>query len=221
MRLPTPVWKFAASGLAILVLIACAGVFILDRIAQDDAVGNAREIAAAGRPRRGRAEPDRGPSRTATRRRLARLDRIIKTRVLRGSDVRVKLWSRDGTILYSDEPRLIGQKFQLSPAARATLEAGTEHAGVADLSKPENQYDRDHGKLLEVYVGMRTPDGAADAVRAVPRLLVRQLRGTRCMADVRHRRVRRPGAAVADPDAARGRHGPPAAQGAGGARAAC
>ncbi len=32
------------SGLAILVLIVGAGVFILDRIAEDDAIDNAREI---------------------------------------------------------------------------------------------------------------------------------------------------------------------------------
>ena len=157
-RLPTPVWKFAVSGLAILLLIAGAGVFILDKIAEDDAVGNAREIAALAA--HGAVEPNltddvlKGDPAA-----LARLDRIVKTRVLRGSDVRVKLWTGDGRIVYSDEPRLIGRTFPLTPAARATLQAGSEHAGVADLSKPENQFDRDKGKLLEVYVGMRTPDG--------------------------------------------------------------
>jgi len=158
MRPATPVWKFAVSGLAILVLIAAAGVFILDKIAQDDAVGNAREIAALAA--HAAVEPNitegvlQGDPAA-----IARLDTIVKTRVLRGSDVRVKLWSRDGTILYSDEPRLIGKKFQLTPAAQETLQAGTEHSGVADLSKPENLYDRDEGKLLEVYVGMRSPSG--------------------------------------------------------------
>src|SRR5262249_23883283 len=94
MRPPTTVWKFAASSLAILVLIAAAGVFILDRIAEDDAVGNAREIAALAA--HGAVEPNltedvlQGDPAA-----LARLDKIVKTRVLRGSAVRVKLWSQD------------------------------------------------------------------------------------------------------------------------------
>src|SRR5690242_915676 len=44
---------------------------------------------------------------------LAKLDDIVQSEVLGESVVRVKVWARDGTILYSDEPRLIGQRFAL------------------------------------------------------------------------------------------------------------
>jgi two-component system, NarL family, sensor kinase len=45
---------------------------------------------------------------------LARLDRIVRTQVKSDrSIVRVKVWSRDGRILYSDEPRLVGDHFGL------------------------------------------------------------------------------------------------------------
>src|SRR4051794_37876914 len=44
------------------------------------------------------------------RRSLARLDDLVLGQVLSPSVVRVKVWSRDGTILYSDEPALIGRR---------------------------------------------------------------------------------------------------------------
>ena len=158
MRLPAPVWKFAVSGLAILVLLACAGVFILDRIAEDDAVGNAREVAALAA--HAAIEPNLTDGAVkGDKAELARLDTIVKTRILNGSDVRVKLWSPDGTVVYSDEPRLIGERHQLDDEALETLKTGGETAGVADLSAAENRFDRGHGKLLEVYVPIKTASG--------------------------------------------------------------
>ena len=44
---------------------------------------------------------------------LGALDRIVQERVLSERIVRVKLWSADGRIVYSDESRLIGERFPL------------------------------------------------------------------------------------------------------------
>lgn len=157
-RLPAAVWKFAISGLAVLVLIVGAGVFILDRVAEDEAVDNAREItrlAAHGAIEANLTDAVLAGDPAA----LARLDKIVRTRVLSGSVVRVKLWSRDGRLIYSDQPRLIGEQREVTPAALATIDSGAVDAGVADLSRPENRYDRDKGKLLEVSTSVRTPSG--------------------------------------------------------------
>src|SRR4029453_1786265 len=49
-----------------------------------------------------------------------RLDNAVHTRVLRSPVVRVKLWTRDGRIAYSDAPGLIGRRFALDdPELRA------------------------------------------------------------------------------------------------------
>ena len=157
-RLPAAVWKFAISGLAVLVLIVGAGVFILDRIAEGEAIDNAREItqlAAHGavEPNLTDAVLEGDPAA------LAQLDKIVRSRVLSGSVVRVKLWSRDGRVIYSDEPRLIGERRVVTPEERATLDAGTVSAGVADLSAPENRFDRANGKQLEVDTIVHTPSG--------------------------------------------------------------
>lgn len=44
---------------------------------------------------------------------VSRVDRAVRDQVLRGALVRVKIWAPDGTVLYSDESRLIGQRFEL------------------------------------------------------------------------------------------------------------
>ncbi|MEO9325325.1 histidine kinase [Nocardioides sp. C4-1] len=90
---------------------------------------------------------------------LVALDDVVRQHVLGDDVARVKVWSRDGRIVYSDEQRLVGQQFALDDEE---LEAFDEHftgAEVTDLDEPENVYERDQGKLLEVYHPVVTPDG--------------------------------------------------------------
>ncbi|MCU1426523.1 MAG: two-component sensor histidine kinase [Actinomycetia bacterium] len=72
---------------------------------------------------------------------------------------RVKIWNASGTIVYSDEPRLEGSKYTLGKDELAALQQGRIEADVSDLSRPENRYERGSGKLLEVYLPIRTPSG--------------------------------------------------------------
>ncbi|MCW2785964.1 MAG: integral rane sensor signal transduction histidine kinase [Marmoricola sp.] len=73
--------------------------------------------------------------------------------------VRVKLWASNGTILYSDEPRLIGQQFDLDPEESGVFAHPRTRAEVSDLTEPENRYERGHGRLLEAYRPVWTPNG--------------------------------------------------------------
>ncbi|MDQ1422785.1 MAG: two-component system, NarL family, sensor kinase, partial [Acidimicrobiaceae bacterium] len=90
---------------------------------------------------------------------FARVDSAVKNGVLDRSLVRVKIWTPDGTIVYSDEPRLVGSNYQLGAGERSAIDTGVIEAEVGDLSKPENRFERDRGKLLEVYLPIRTPSG--------------------------------------------------------------
>jgi two-component system, NarL family, sensor kinase len=90
---------------------------------------------------------------------IARLDDTVQARVLSGAIVRVKLWKRDGTILYSDEPALIGKRYTLGEEEQELIEEGGAEAELSDLSQPENRYERPQGKLLEAHTRIRTPDG--------------------------------------------------------------
>ncbi|MEZ5215275.1 MAG: histidine kinase [Ilumatobacteraceae bacterium] len=90
---------------------------------------------------------------------IAAVDRMVREYVIRGSLVRVKIWAPDGTIVYSDEARLIGQQFSLGGDELAVLtgELAVE-AEPSDLAKPENVYETER-RLLEVYRAIETPTG--------------------------------------------------------------
>jgi signal transduction histidine kinase len=88
------------------------------------------------------------------------LDPVVRSSVLSTSLVRVKIWQPDGTILYSDDSRLTGQRFALDDGARGALTAPRTEAGVSDLRRPENRFERSQGKLLEVYRPVWTPNGS-------------------------------------------------------------
>lgn len=90
---------------------------------------------------------------------FAKLDNAVRSHVLTRGVVRVKVWTASGRIVYSDEPRIVGSTFVLGEDDREVLENPTTVAEVSDLSRPENLYERGHGKLLEVYRPIWTPDG--------------------------------------------------------------
>jgi signal transduction histidine kinase len=88
------------------------------------------------------------------------LDRVVHERVLGSRIVRVKIWDATGRIVYSDDAALVGQQFELPPDERAVLQSSRRTiAEVTDLDEPENRDERHFGKLLQVYLGVRTPSG--------------------------------------------------------------
>ena len=92
---------------------------------------------------------------------IAAMDRTVRERVLNERVVRVKIWSAAGTILYSDEPRLIGSNFALDRGDLNTLRTGVVTADLHDPTRPDNRYERGYGQLLEVYLRIYTPSQEA------------------------------------------------------------
>jgi signal transduction histidine kinase len=81
---------------------------------------------------------------------------LMLTETALGSDiVAFKLWAGDGTVLYSPNGALIGQRFD----PHAELEqafAGRIVAELSDLSKPDNVYERQlWDSLIETYAPVR------------------------------------------------------------------
>lgn len=89
------------------------------------------------------------------------LDRVVHGSLLGDPILRVKLWTPQGRIVYSDDPRLIGSVFPLSADEKHTIREDGIEAEVSDLADPENRFERSESKLLEVYLPVRTPDGRA------------------------------------------------------------
>jgi two-component system, NarL family, sensor kinase len=86
-------------------------------------------------------------------------DTVVRERVVPNGIRRVKLWDTDGTIVYADEKRLVGQRFELEAEQLDTLAQPRTQAEVTDLDRSENEFERYGGKLLEVYQPVWTPAG--------------------------------------------------------------
>ncbi|HEY3247077.1 MAG TPA: HD domain-containing phosphohydrolase [bacterium] len=84
-----------------------------------------------------------------------RVQRILGT----ANIVRVKVWSKKGEVIYSDDPSIIGKAYPLSDEHELAeaLEGETEME-VSDLQKSENVAERHFGRLLEVYIPIKPPD---------------------------------------------------------------
>ncbi len=90
---------------------------------------------------------------------VAQLDEIVQGRVLGGSTLRVKLWDSTGLVVYSDEHRLIGERYELDEDKTASLWTGEVVSEVSSLEGPENRFETIEGQALEVYLPVQGPSG--------------------------------------------------------------
>ena len=150
------VLQYALSGLAALILLSAAGVYLLRDVGRDEAVRNARQVAElAGRSV---VEPALTPGLLrGDPAAIAEVDAVVQRVLQQGRIVRVKIWDAGGRIVYSDEHRLIGSRYTLGADERGTLAGGATEAEVSDLARPENRFERRFDKLLEVYLRIWGP----------------------------------------------------------------
>lgn len=149
---------FAAAGVIALIGVAIATVIASRRAGTDAAVRDARRDTSI--LARTAIAPLLTPALAEMRpAAVAAMNNEVRQRVLDHDLVRVKIWRRDGLIVYSDESALIGSTYTLGADEQASFGNGTAAADVSDLSRPENRYERHFGKLLEVYQPVRTQAG--------------------------------------------------------------
>lgn len=153
-----PVVQFTAIGLAAVVLVGAATSVASRRVGEREAITDARTTTLA--KAQARVEPvitdglvTRDPEAVRA------VADAVERDVLDEDLVRVKIWTADGEVVYSDEPRLEGARYDLGDDERAALRDGLIEAEVSDLTKPENRFERSFGKLLEVYLPIVTPGG--------------------------------------------------------------
>lgn len=152
------VGQFVLASLVASVVLIVGSVLAVRALARDEAIRDARSLTAFAAE--GVIEPALEPGvLTGDPAALSRLDRAVQERVLNDRIVRVKIWTRTGKLVYSDERQLIGRQYRLGDEEVDALASHTTHAELSDLSRPENRFERGQGKLLEVYTPIRAPDG--------------------------------------------------------------
>lgn len=91
---------------------------------------------------------------------LSEADRAALGRLLSGTPlgqhiVAFKVWALDGRILYSTNPALTGRRFPVGKALASAL-AGHVYSRIADLTEPENEFERQQWpRLIETYAPVR------------------------------------------------------------------
>jgi two-component system NarL family sensor kinase len=163
-RIGSAVARFVLGSLVAVVVVAVGGYIALRDVATQQAENTtAQTVEINGRLVQTALDDGilkRNPKS------IQKLDDFVVSKVLPPSPVkgsapikRVKIWAPDGTVLYSDVPELIGKKYELGPEEKELLEEPGAEAEISDLSKPENQFERQYGKLLEAHTAIRTPNG--------------------------------------------------------------
>jgi two-component system, NarL family, sensor kinase len=145
-------------ALAVLALVTVSGSLAASRLAQKTAVHDAAEYAGL------IAETVITPALTDTlasgdRDAFERMDAAVRKHVIGQSSVRVKIWTPQGRVVYSDEPSLVGKRFELGKEQRELFTHPVTRAEVTELGRTENTFERDQGRLLEVYRPVWTPSG--------------------------------------------------------------
>jgi signal transduction histidine kinase len=151
-------YQWAFSVVLLLVVVGTVGTYMLRRTATDQAIRDARaltEVVAEGIIQPALTPQMMAGDRTAQ----AGLDQIVRARVLKSPIVHVKVWAQDGTVIYSDEPNLMGQRFQLTDDQVQAFEDNTVKGEVSNLKLAENQFERESGSLMEVYKPLTLADG--------------------------------------------------------------
>jgi len=158
VRVPRGVVRFVAAVVVVASIIGAGGFIVLSQESTAEAQRSAEEIARVQglgivQPALTDALLQGDPAA------LSSIDRVVRARVLDARTVRVKIWDSSGRIAYSDEPRLIGHTYALGLDEQAALRSSQVDSDVSDLSRPENQFERPFGQLLEVYLPLQTPSG--------------------------------------------------------------
>ncbi len=157
--LTSPVVQFLAAGFVALVVVVLATGALSRDAADEEAIHDARALTSVlGRSVAQPAIPRGLVDGKASA--IDRMDRHVLDRLLVGDVRRIKIWSADGTVLYSDRTELIGSTYPLDGDELDALATGGTDAELSDLDKPENRFEREiGGDLLEVYTRITSPEG--------------------------------------------------------------
>ena len=81
-----------------------------------------------------------------------------------GTIFRVKVWSANGSIVWSDSPEEIGQRFPGDPPLVEALRGKAGRTSLGESEKEENVSEKDKGSLLQVYTPVMRSGGAVGVI---------------------------------------------------------
>ncbi len=144
--LRSPVGQFLLVAVLAVAAIAVGTNYLADRAAADESIAETSTLTVLLADSVVKPELPDGLARLTSENigkyivQLDRFDRTIQKRLLdEGHVSRVNIWSEAGVLVYSSDPALIGQQFQLDPDQLAVLRNGGVGSNVVDPDRPEDQ----------------------------------------------------------------------------------
>jgi signal transduction histidine kinase len=167
----SPVAQFLVTGLLTLAVLLVGTSVLSGKAAREEALLDAQaytEVLA-----NSVAEPavTRALVRSDHQGARDRFDTFALKFLVVGGVKRIKIWTAEGKIIYSDAGQLIGRSFPLGDEELEMLHSsnGGIDAEPADLSRPENRYEPDV-EMVEVYTQIRAPDRLGNIGKGEPLL---------------------------------------------------
>ena len=91
-------------------------------------------------------------------RRYQEVDALIHDTLLSTNIVRIKIWNRQGLLVYSDDKKILGQTFPIEPDLQEAL-GGEIASDISTLQAEENVEERgQYSVLFEIYVPLKPVD---------------------------------------------------------------
>ena len=149
--------QFSVVGFIVLLAVAVLLAAVLSKKIQSDAVDNLVDEAVG--TSSGRLLTAITPADLITPMTGERYDKFhsfVQGSIVSDRTAMVKIWSKDGTVIYSDDPAGVGEKF---PAKENLLVAlrGENAIEIKIPSDPENERERFNDTLMEVYTPIVFP----------------------------------------------------------------
>lgn len=158
-------WRFAITALVAVVVVGYALTQLTDAVVADNA------------QRGGELDARDEASRHITRRltpadletpmsgdRLESFDQYVQSEIVSDRVARVKVWNRNGAVIYADDRAEIGKVYSDNADLHAALEGKTV-SKIEKPSKSENESEASLGVLLEIYTPIRF-EGSDEVVGA-------------------------------------------------------
>jgi signal transduction histidine kinase len=159
-----PTWRAALLGVIASAVIAVAlGIFIPLEVRRHVLTAEARGLEAAVQALTP-SLPDFSSGRL-TSEQVAEADALVDRALLDADHVRAKLWSLDGTVIYSDALELIGRRFDdIGQEIGDIAATGAVKFEVTSLDEAENEFEQRYPELVEFYLPVHDGSGAVVAV---------------------------------------------------------
>ncbi|QWC84401.1 sensor histidine kinase [Nocardioidaceae bacterium] len=150
----------AVRAALVLVVVILAGVLAARALAEREALADATTTADVLATSAVRSALTEGVV-TGDPAALLEFDRLLRPVIEDSTLVRANIWDDDGLILWSDEPRLVGERRVLGEARSGVLASGATQASVVDFSSLQYSDGLAQQELLQVFRPVSSPEGTA------------------------------------------------------------